>query len=47
MSSQAIAMMTTMMHTIESLKEEVEHLKEEKPHKKATGGVSTPREEKL
>ena len=47
MSSQAIAMMTTMMHTIESLKEEVEHLKEEKPHKKATGGVITPREEKL
>ena len=47
MSSQAIAMMTTMMHTIESLKEEVEHLKEEKPHKKATGGVLTPREEKL
>lgn len=38
-------MMTTMMHTIESLKEEVEHLKEGKPHKKATGGVITPREE--
>lgn len=43
--SQPIAMMTTMMHTIESLKEEVEHLKEGKPHKKATGGVITPREE--
>ena len=47
MSSQAMAMMTKMVHTIEGLKEEVEHLKEGKPHKKSTGGVTTPREDAL